>query len=395
MAEQQPENSIPPARKALFAALTATMALLAALILGEIAARLFFRGGAIPAPPPAREINPYRANPYIVNMRPYLYFHIPGAHYFQKIGGQQNEYRINSMGFRGPEIPPLPRPGTRRLLVLGDSIVEGHGVRFTETLSHHLGKKLAPHRWEVINLGVQGASPLYYAANLERYLFLRPDAILILLHENDLRDDELRAKSYFSSPLLGDRAGLYSGGEIHSPAAASKLYPLLANTWRTFFPSPLEKIIAVDAGATDKSTNNAARRAPSFSIPPEKFAERWAMSSAYLAYLLDSLRRREVTVLVSSLSTVTLAFPALPHYAAFSAKFDNQVKDWATGNKIPHLSLIPTMKQALADHRLKEVLIVNDYHPTAMTHERLAEALHPFLLANLPAANGTGSGRAE
>lgn len=385
MAGQQDARTLSRTRTISFGVLTAAATLLATLLLGETGARMFYRGHPLPMPPPPQDVNPYQPNPYVATMRPYLFFHIPGAHYFQKILSQRNEYRINSMGLRGPEITPRPAPGKKRLLVLGDSVVEGHGVRFEETFPVHLAKLLAGQDWEVVNVGMQGASPLYFAANLERYLYLRPDAILILVHENDLHDDELREKSYFSSPLLEDRAGLYSGGRSHSLAARSRLYALLENGWKNLARTPLEKIIAGNAAIQGIHADaEASRKKASFAIPPEKYAERWAMSSAYLASALDAFRSRNIRVLLSPLCTVTLSFPANQAYARQCASLENHARDWAQENDVPFLSLVPAMEQAFAEHKMTDVLILNDFHPTPMTHRLLAEALTPFVRQNLP-----------
>lgn len=390
MAIHKTAKVLAPTRKILFCGLTAAVSLLAVLVLGETGARLFYQGHPLPEPPPTQAVNPSRPNPFVASMRPYLFFHIPGARYVQEIFSRRNEYRINSMGFRGPEITPQPAPGKKRLLVLGDSIVEGHGVRFAETFSRHLRNKLAGHNWEVVNVGMQGASPLYFAANLERYLYLQPDAFLILVHENDLYDDELREKAYFSSPLLEDRAGLYSGGRSHSPGARSRLYGLLENGWKNVSRSPLEQLIAEHSKKPGIHADAKAsrRRLSSFAVPPAKFAGRWAMSSAYLSYLLDSSRHRNIQVLLSSLCTVTLSFPTNQAYADHCASLDNHARDWAQGHEVPFLSLVPAMRQAFAEHKITEVLILNDFHPTPMAHSLLADALYPFVLQNLP---GTGS----
>lgn len=394
VAGQLPAKALSRTRKNLFCALTAATALLAILVLGETGARLFYRGNPLPEPPPLQAVNPSRPNPFVASMRPYLFFHIPDARYVQKIFSHRNEYQINSMGFRGPEITPQPAPGKKRLLVLGDSVVEGHGVRFAETFSQHLGNKLAEHNWEVINVGMQGASPLYFAANLERYLYLQPDAVLVMVHENDLYDDELREKAYFSSPLLADRAGLYSGGRSHSPGAKSRLYGLLENGWKIVSRSPLEKIIADNAAKPGIHADAEAsrRRLSSFAVPPDKFAARLKMSSTYLAYALEEFRSRNIQVLLSSLCTVTLSFPANQSYADHCVRLEDHARDWAQENEVPFLSLVPAMQQAFAAHKITDVLILNDFHPTPMTHGLLADALYPFVLQNLP---GNGSSPAN
>lgn len=369
---------------AIFYLVTTALTLMVILALGETMTRLFSRETALPEPPPPQSINPYRPNPYVVNLRPYLFFHIPKAVYSQKIRSRLNEYQINSFGFRGPEISSQAEPGTKRLLVLGDSIVEGHGVSFEQTFSHQLGEKLGAQNWEVLNVGMQGASPLYFAANLERYLFLNPDAVLLMVHENDLYDDEMREKSYFDLPLLRDRAGLYSGGRIHSMAAYSTLLALLEKTWKNLIHTPLEQIIIKNGEvpgihAEKKSTGNIS----SFAVPAAKFDQRWAMSSEYLAYAVESFRNNGVDVLMTSLCTVTQAFPAVEAYAAHCANLESHAARWARQHEVPYLSLVPTIQRAFAGNKITEVLILNDFHPTPMSHSLLADDLYPFIVTNL------------
>lgn len=384
MGGRQTAPVLPEQRTALFGILTAVLTLLAILVLGEIGARLFSEPHPLPAPPPPQAINPYQPNPYVVSMRPYLFFHIPGARYAQKILARRNDYQINARGFRGPEIDPLPPPGRKRLLVLGDSVVEGHGIRFEETFARHLGDTIAGQGWEVINLGVQGASPLYFAANLERYHALNSDAVLVLVHENDLYDDEQREKTYFTLPLLDDRAALCSGGREHSLAARSRLYGLLATTWSNFSRSPLEELIAANGAQPGiHAGKTTAQGRSSFAVPLDRYAQRWAMSSAYLTLLRDELRRRDIPLLLAGLCTVTLALPANEGYAAQCASLEEHSRQWAQAHSVPYLSLAPTMRQAFQEHRLDEILLLNDFHPTPLTHGLLAEALSPFVSASL------------
>jgi hypothetical protein len=65
--------------------------------------------------------------------------------------------RTNRLGFRGPDATPVPAPGIRRVLVLGDSVVFGHGVREEETFGAVLARRLnkdGPGPWEVLNAGL-------------------------------------------------------------------------------------------------------------------------------------------------------------------------------------------------------------------------------------------------
>ncbi len=369
----------------VFFIITTCFTLLITLIVGEICIRLFVTPHVIPAPPPPSNFNPYRSNDYIVNMRPYSYFHIPESRYSQKLALYSNEYSINSMGFRGNNFTTKPSGNKQRLAVIGDSIVEGHGVQPEQTFTYHLQNKLAESDWEVINLGVQGASPLYFAANLERYLYLNPDAVLLMIHENDLYEDELREKSYFSLPVLENRETLYSGGTLHSWYEKSRLFSFLKATQQQLSRTPLEKIIESNSqipGRADEDQKSSQQKS-SFVVPSSKIDKRWEMSQKYLTYVIETLQSRDIDLLVTSLCTVTLAFHKVQEYTTHCSNVEIGVKQWADQHSVPYLSLIPSMKKALWEHKNTDVLIFNDYHPTPMAHRMLADELYPFVLNRL------------
>lgn len=62
------------------------------------------------------------------------------------------DIRINSLGFRGPELSPDYNI-KHRIAVVGDSVALGWGVKESETLSGQLEQRLGPE-YEVINAGV-------------------------------------------------------------------------------------------------------------------------------------------------------------------------------------------------------------------------------------------------
>ncbi|MCP4699954.1 MAG: SGNH/GDSL hydrolase family protein, partial [Gammaproteobacteria bacterium] len=205
------------------------------LLAGETLARWFVTPARIPAPPPPLSvIDPYKANSYAMSMRPYLQFHIPGGMYIQARSYYRVKYEINSMGFRGPEFLEKKRTGLKRLLIIGDSMVEGHGCEFTNTFSYRLGEKGRKHGWEVLNIGVQGANPIYYAANVERYLSLRPDAVLLVLFENDVFEDRIQEGRFFNLPVLDNENALLMGHANKKFLFESRLYVLLRRAWKKF-----------------------------------------------------------------------------------------------------------------------------------------------------------------
>jgi hypothetical protein len=78
----------------------------------------------------------------------------PGAVAVSEATGCPVEYRINSRGFRGPEVSAARPPGVFRVLLLGDSRTFGYGVPEQK----HFSSVLAGYfrSVEVLNLGVSG-----------------------------------------------------------------------------------------------------------------------------------------------------------------------------------------------------------------------------------------------
>lgn len=99
--------------------------------------------------------------------------------------------RTNSKGLRDREHDYVPAPGVVRIVVLGDSFMEGYGVEEHETMSHLLERELASHSVEVINMGTDGFS------TTQEYLFLREEGLkyepeivaLALYAKNDMRSN--------------------------------------------------------------------------------------------------------------------------------------------------------------------------------------------------------------
>lgn len=363
---------------------------------GELLARFLVTPQSIPQPLPSSVIDPYQPNPYVFNSRPYLYFHLPHASYIQARSTYQVNYEINSLGFRGPEIPPKTQP---RLIIIGDSITEGHGNPFEKTFSYRLGQNLRHHNWEVINMGVQGASPIYYALNLERYLAVQPNAVLIMIFENDLFDDRFREATFFKLPILDDaEILLLKANKIKQLSLKSRLYVLLTRGWQYFFHSPVEKIIANNqlvtyTAAEQKAINNFTVQQTAidgfkhkYLVAPAVFAKQWGMTQAYLDYVVDGFRRQGVTVMLANIS-ITGQEPGLnPAYSEHARLLDEHLSSWANARQIPFLSLLPTIAQIVKQYQpfYSQVVIVDDGHPTRQTHALIANALQTWVINNLP-----------
>ncbi len=95
--------------------------------------------------------------------------------------------QTNSLGYRDIEWTPELLAGKTKIMVLGDSFVEGVGIenpadRFADRLSHMLGNNYA-----VINAGIGGASTKDEIKNAFSYPY-QPDVLILCFYVNDIHD---------------------------------------------------------------------------------------------------------------------------------------------------------------------------------------------------------------
>jgi hypothetical protein len=115
------------------------------------------------------------------------------------------EVRTNSEGFRDIDHELEKEEGVFRIVVLGDSFVEGVQVPYKKTfhkiLERELNEKLGTMRFEVINFGVSGYGTTNEYLVLKNYaLKYEPDLVMVaFLTGNDLRNNnmELEYDNYY------------------------------------------------------------------------------------------------------------------------------------------------------------------------------------------------------
>lgn len=102
--------------------------------------------------------------------------------------------RTNSLGLRSPEVEAARPDDAFRILVLGDSVTFGWGVRGEDTFVSQLANLLATlypgQHIEVINAGVSGYGTWQELKWLEETgLGLSPDLVIVQTHLNDAADN--------------------------------------------------------------------------------------------------------------------------------------------------------------------------------------------------------------
>jgi hypothetical protein len=273
---------------------------------------------------------------------------------------------------------------SKRLLIIGDSIVEGAGVPFDKAFPSQLGDMLRPFGWEILNVGVQGGSPVYYSANVPRYLAFKPDAVVLMIFENDLYDDRKQELNYFNLPLLDSGATLITDSNKRGILARSRVITLLRKAWHKHTRSPLEEVIwgnrAID---TSNQEQEALVELSQFLVAPSVFDQQWAMSENYLDYLVHSLRQRHINVLVTVFSLGALNPTVNEAFGTHARMLERKARDWAESRDLAFLSLFPVTIRAFQAYPAITVMIQNDGHPTEKMHHLLASFMKPWLLENL------------
>ncbi len=119
----------------------------------------------------------------------------------------QGLYSVNTLGLRGPELPPAASDPAHRILVVGDSFTFGQGVKDHQTFPVYLeevANQASPFpRYRVINAGRSGTNTREQVEFLEqRGLGVEPDSILVQFYLNDL---EVNARSDSASDAWIDQ----------------------------------------------------------------------------------------------------------------------------------------------------------------------------------------------
>jgi GDSL-like Lipase/Acylhydrolase family len=131
---------------------------------------------------------------------------LPGQRHFT----YQHAVEVNSLGLRGPDLPPAT-DGERRVLLLGDSMVYGQGVANHETLPAALEGLLNNRQpTRVINGGVRAyATHQQLALLAELGPRIQPDCVVLCWYWNDLDERDIaatHARLIKSGPIAFDLA---------------------------------------------------------------------------------------------------------------------------------------------------------------------------------------------
>lgn len=351
--------------------------------LAELALRTFRPGTGIPELPKISEVDPYTPNPYVFKFRPFLWSYIPGAQFLQVRGARKIPYLINSSGFRGVEIPKKSE-SKKRLLVIGDSMVEGQGVAFEQAFPELLSRSLSTRNWEPVNLGVSGASPIYYAANVPRYLSFSPDAVLLVLFENDISEDRVREGEYLSLPILTSSERFL--GIDNSVWSRFRIIELSDKLFFRPFKDPLENIVnrnlhqKYNFSPIDREFQNVSPHM----VGPRTSTFWFGDSSRYLDYIRQELKGRKIPLLIVSFGFGRFDTQEKESkHREFESNFNLAAQKWSEKRRIPYFCLQQAVDSLIENHPLDSSILPEDGHPTAEAHQAFSEAIGTWLATKL------------
>jgi len=123
--------------------------------------------------------------------------HVPGLQFtYTARDGKEFEtiIKYNSKGLNDKEHPYAKPAGTARIVILGDSFVEAlqvpRGQNFCEIIEKRLNAGNPAEKYETINMGTSGYSPILEYVYLKREgLKYEPDVVILCFFMNDVHDD--------------------------------------------------------------------------------------------------------------------------------------------------------------------------------------------------------------
>ncbi len=321
--------------------------------------------------------------------------------------------RMNADGLRDRDHPLARTPGVTRILLLGDSFVEGMQVPLEKTFAKRLEAKLADdgRRVEVVNAGFSGFGTdnelLFFEADGRRY---QPDLVLLGFTEaNDVIENSKRLyeRMYAEAPDGPPPKSHFKigrGGGLRLDARAAR------RAWEQFAARratvlgragmALERnfhvVRLVETALSRRPLRADAARVVHTTVvgiyathPATEWEDAWALTRALVLRLRRDVDAAGATFAVVAIPSKEVVSPdAWRSLRALSPSGVDRALDverpgvvsgelFATA-RIPYLDLAPALQSHFSATG-RSGYFVWDVHLTEEGHEVVAEALRPFV----------------
>ncbi len=317
---------------------------------------------------------------------------MPGARFtWRGRFGLKREFNVevlnNRYGFHDIDRPPGRSLDGKRILVLGDSFVEGLQVGVDEIVGRRLESILegSGRSVEVFSFGVSGTGPVQQEKILEEVGWkLHPDLVIAcVLTANDVRNSstelERRAQAEYGFRL--DRTGVYRLSRFYGlrwPGYLLWRADRLLADWRHRGRPPLDSLVYLrrPAGTTwEDAWSSMFAALDEMAEQTEVKGVRFAVvvvadSSTMRAYVGDE---KSTGVWRFSTSEADAAWDLLGP--------DSQVVDWCSERGIPVLALGDEFARLSPEERAS-LYFSDDGHWTRTGHDQAARAIAQFVVGH-------------
>jgi len=301
-----------------------------------------------------------------------IYFHAPDLHMrlmkplFQRemyYNGYRWQHRTDKMGFRNPK-----DRDHARIVLLGDSMIYGHGVDEQHTVRHHLEALIGQ---PVHNLGIQGGSAHQELQILKKYaLKLSPKVVVLFFLTNDIRDlwDDLTEEEM--------RRFL-----AHKDKASEPRY---------FDPSPLSPgkrlVSALEGFYVARAICAAVKLIYQRAVPPAAADQTWRARPLFVKrprlklamdFHLRALQRMQALARANNIAFINVFIhTGQAHYADEEPVYEEVLRQFCRAEEMHFLSLRQAFGQVKERDRL---FLKNDGHFTSQGAKLAAEEVGQYL----------------
>jgi hypothetical protein len=333
-------------------------------LLSVVASELFLRSlhhEILPAAVSNEVANPYRTGfGGIYDYDPAMNsnFFKPGHRQQMHFNGYRWEHRGDSRGFRNP----VDR-SRADVVLIGDSMIYGHGVEEEDTVRHRLEALLGE---PVANLGMQGAAAHSEYQIVKRYaLDLRPRYLLVFFLNNDVEDllllSEEQMMRFVTAPPEQRDVAYFDAPPSASPSG-DELWDVVEGMYVYRALRVLGTLLQRDVLGT-----STAHAAP---LPPG-FRRNRLMSLAFLFHEM-AVRRMHLMARDRSIELVhVFLYTGQPNRG--EGFFEEVLARFCAAEGIPFLSLRPPLEAAFA--RGDEPFLEGDGHLSPVGAQIVAESL--------------------
>ena len=320
-----------------------------------------------------------------------------------KLGSKEfrTTYKINSMGFRDYEYALNKPDNVERILILGDSFIEGYGVNIDDTCVKILERKLnqrggSRYTYEVINCGILSYSPtLEYLQLKEKGLCLNPDTVILFLDQSDLQDDYIYKRFLLLDDDSRPKAVPNSNTFVGSPEEYSSLIDAFLSRHSAFYVYVKQKMRKIGRrdppeGHGPVLANIESDRLFFLRENPKDYQVHWDRTASYLRLINDMLKERGVDFIIV---VYPYAHQVDPHEwkcridwgfelgcVYLKGRYFESARKFCVSNSIKFIDLYDSFANYKRDKKTKLFYEI-DGHWTTEGHKLVAESV--LKLANL------------